>query len=119
MDYNGPEKRANPRINRNFVVSYRVYGDVDNVDISQTKNMGEGGMLLTTNRSFGHGTILAIEIRLPFMETPIRLLGRIVDSKEVIPNLIYETRLNFNYMDDQSKDFVKSTVSYFIKKDEK
>jgi len=118
MTYKGPERRRYPRIHRNFVVSYRVYGDPDNVDISQTKNLGEGGMLLTTNRPFVRGTILAIEIRLPFMDTPIRLLGRILESKEIIPNLIYETRLNFSYMDEHSKDFVKSTVSYFIRKEQ-
>jgi len=117
MEYPGPERRRNARVKKNFVVSYRLYGDPDNVDISQSKNMGEGGMLLTTNRSFSEGTILAIEIRLPFMETPIRLLGRIMQSKEVVPNLIYETRLKFNYMDTQSKDFVKNTVNYFVKKE--
>lgn len=115
--HNGSEKRRGARINKNFVVSYRIYGDPDNVDISQTRNMGEGGMLLTTNRAFDTDTILSIEIRLPLIATPIRLLGKILDSKEIARNLIYETRLSFTYIDEQSKQFVKDTVNYFTKKD--
>ena len=115
--YSGPEKRKHIRIDRNFVVSYRIYGDPNNIDVSQTKNFSEGGMLLTTNHSFDSGTILAIEIRLPLISQPIRLLGKILESKEIAHNLIYETRLIFTYMDDQSRKFVKNTVNYFSKKD--
>ncbi len=111
------ERRRHNRINKNFVVNYRIYGDPDNVDISQTKNISEGGMLLATNRAFDLGTILAIEIRMPFIPSPIRLLGKILESKEIAHNLIYETRLNFTYMDDESKSMVKNTVNYFAKKE--
>lgn len=117
--FNGQEKRRYPRISKNFVVSYKIYGEADNVDISQTKNVSEGGMLLTTNRLLESGTILAIEVRLPFISFPIKLLGKILDSKEVAKNLIYETRLTFTYMDEQSKEFVKNAVSFFSKKDRK
>lgn len=115
--YSGQEKRKYTRINKNFVVSYRIYGDPNNIDISQTKNVSEGGMLLTTNRAFDRGTVLAIEIRLPLFRDPIRLLGKILQSKEIVHNLIYETRLSFSYMDDQSKQLVRNTVSHFSKKE--
>jgi hypothetical protein len=117
--YNGIERRRGARINKNFVVSYRIYGDPDNVDISQTKNVGEGGIMLTTNRAFDSSTVLAIEIKLPFVPDPIRLLGKVIESKEIARNLIYETRLVFSYMDDQSKQIVKHTVDYFSKKETK
>lgn len=111
------ERRKFPRIEENFVVSYRVYGDTQLFDTSHTKNVGEGGMLLTMNRAFDKGTILAIEIRLPLLPISIRLLGKILESKEVAKNLIYEARLSFTYMDDQSKEFVKNTVDHFLKED--
>ncbi|MFC1645779.1 PilZ domain-containing protein [Candidatus Omnitrophota bacterium] len=116
MTYSGTEKRRHNRINKNFVVSYRIYGDPDNIDISQTKNISEGGILLTTNCAFDEGTVLAIEIRLPFVPNPIRLLGKVLGSREIARNLIYETRLVFTYMDDQSESMVKNTVDYFSKK---
>ena len=52
------------------MVSYRVKAEVDNYDISQTRNLSLGGMMLTTNREFSLGTVLAIDIRLPFLLTP-------------------------------------------------
>jgi len=118
-NYSGSERRKYPRIEKNFVISYRVYGDTDNIDISQTRNISEGGMLLTTNRLFDGGVVLAIEIRLPFLPDPIRLIGKVIDSREIARNLIYETRLLFTYVDDKSKVVVKDTVNYFSKKDSK
>ena len=115
MAYNGPDRREFARLEKNFVVSYRIYGDSDAIDTSQTRNIGEGGMLLTTNRSLEKGTVLAIEIKLPFFPMPIRLLGNTLESKEIAKNLIYETRLSFTYMDDQSKEFVKGAVQHFLK----
>ncbi|MFH1622588.1 MAG: PilZ domain-containing protein [Candidatus Omnitrophota bacterium] len=117
MSYKETEKRRSARINKNFVVSYRIYGDPDNIDISQTKNISEGGIMLTTNRAFDIGTILAIEIRLPFIPNPIRLLGKVLESREIARNLIYETRLIFSYMDEESKSMVINTVNYFAKKE--
>ncbi len=115
--YKGRERRKFPRIEKNFVVSYRVYGDAQREETSHSKNIGGGGMFLTMNRAFDHGTLLAIEIRLPLMPISIRLLGNILESKEIARNLIYETRLSFTYMDDQSKKFVRNTVEHFLKKD--
>lgn len=117
--YQGRERRKFPRIEKNFVVSYRLYGDAEMEETSHSKNFGGGGMFLTMNRAFDNGTILAIEIRLPLIPIPIRLLGKILESKEIAKNLIYETRLSFTYMDDQSKIFVKDTVNHFLKEDAK
>ena len=116
-NYKGEERRRGDRINKNFIVSYRIYGDPNNIDISQTKNMGEGGIMLTTNCAFEPGTILAIEIKLPFVPIPIRLLGRVLESKEINRNIIYETRLLFTYLDDSSKSMISNTVDYFIKEE--
>ena len=73
MSYEGPDRRRQPRVAGKFVVSYRVKAEVNNYDISQTRNLSLGGMLLTTNREFGPGTVLAIDIRLPFLLTPSTL----------------------------------------------
>ncbi|MFC1708862.1 PilZ domain-containing protein [Candidatus Omnitrophota bacterium] len=115
--YGAADKRRHPRISKNFVISYRIYGDPDTMDISQTRNISEGGIMLTTNCAFDAETILAIEITIPFIPNPIRLLGKVLESKEIAHNLIYETRLVFTYMDDESKVMVKNTVDYFTKKD--
>jgi hypothetical protein len=116
MTYTGQEKRKQPRIEGRFVVAYRILEDKDNVDISQTKNLGLGGMLLTTNRYFDPGTNLAIEIRLPFDPNPIMLLAKVLESCEITKNLIYDTRLAFLSVDQRHKKVITETVIYYLKK---
>ncbi len=117
MNYPGAERRQHPRISARFIVSYRVLDEVDNVDISQTKNLCLGGMLLTTNRKFDSGTNLALEVRLPFDPNPIMVVGKVLESKEITKNLIYDTRLMFLAIDEKHRKSIGQTVDYYLKKD--
>lgn len=116
MTYNGPERRKHPRINGRFIVSYRILEESDNVDISQTKNLSLGGMLLTTNKPFDSGTNLTLEIRLPFDPNPIMLIAKVVESKEITKDLIYDTRLQFLAVDEKHRDIIQQTVDYYLSK---
>lgn len=115
MAYTGSERRKHPRISARFVVSYRVFEENNNVDISQTKNMSLGGMLLTTNRKFDSHTRLALEIRLPFDPQPIMLIARVVESQEVTKDLIYDTRLEFLAVDEPHRKVISQTMEYYLK----
>ncbi len=116
MKYSGPERRRHPRISARFIVSYRILEEANNVDVSQTKNVSLGGMLLTTNRKFDSGTTLALEIRLPFDPNPIMLIARVLESHQVIKDLIYDTRLQFLAVDDKHRHVINKTVDYYLKK---
>jgi c-di-GMP-binding flagellar brake protein YcgR len=116
MSYQGVERRKADRIKANFIVSYRVLDEINNMDITQTKNMGLGGMLLTTSRKFDVGTNLAIEIRLPFERTPIMLIGKVVESVEITKDLIYDTRLEFLAIDENHRSIISKTVTYYVGK---
>lgn len=116
MEYTGQERRKYPRINARFIVSYRILEDIDAVDISQTKNLSLGGMLLTTNRQFTPGTNLALEIRLPFDPHPIILVGKVIESREITKDLIYDTRLSFLSVDEKHKNIIGQTVNFYLKK---
>jgi len=116
MAYDGSERRKAPRVMARFIVSYRVLEEVDNIDVSQTKNISLGGMLLTTNRLFDPGTNLALEIRLPFDPNPIMIVARVMESREVTRGLIYDTRLSFLAIDDRHKKVVCDTVSYYLRR---
>jgi len=119
MGYSGIERRKHPRAYGRFIVSYRILDEINNVDITQTKNLSLGGMLLTTNRAFDAGTNLAIEIRLPFDPNPIMLIGRVVDSKEIMKGMIYDTRMEFLAVDEKHKKVIGETVDYYLKKEKK
>lgn len=116
MTYTGPERRKTSRISGRFIVSYRILEDIDNVDITQTKNLGLGGMLLTTNRPFEPGINLALEIRLPFDPNPIMLIGKVIDSSEITKDLIYDTRITFLAIDERHRKIISQTVDYYLKK---
>lgn len=115
-NYSGPERRNHTRIVGRFVVSYRVLDDSESIDLTQTKNLSLGGMLLTTNKLFHPGTNLALEIRLPFDPHPIMLIGKVIESVEVTRDLIYDTRLEFLAVDERHRKVINDTVGYYIKK---
>lgn len=116
MTYIGPERRKHPRIAGRFIVSYRILNEADNVDISQTKNLSLGGMLLTTNRQFQSSAKLALEIRLPFEPEPLILIAEVIESREITKNLIYDTRLSFLAVDEKHRNSMDETVDYYLKK---
>ena len=119
MAYAGSEKRNDSRISGRFIVSYRILKEGDNLDVSQTKNLSLGGMLITTNRQFEPGVKLVLEIRLPFDPNPIMLVGKVIDSREISKGLIYDTRLEFLSIDEAHKNIVTQTVEYYLKKEKK
>ncbi|MDD5561388.1 MAG: PilZ domain-containing protein [Candidatus Omnitrophica bacterium] len=115
MGYSGLEKRKNPRADGRFIVSYRVMENTGIYDITQTKNLSLGGMLLTTNCPFTPGTNLALEIRLPFDPNSIMLIGKVLESKEISKGLIYDTRLVFLAIDERHRKVIGETVGYYMK----
>ena len=100
QEFNGEEKRKHSRMNINFVVSYRIKEKDENFDLSQTKNISQGGMLLTTNKIFDKDTLLSMIMRFPLIPHKIEVTGVVVDSKEIVRDLIYETRLQFIDLDE-------------------
>jgi len=110
--YRGKEKREYPRMHANFIVSYRIKHPSGDYDLTQTKDVSQGGMLLTTNKPFEKGTYLTLTMRFPFIPQKIELTGKVADSKEINKNLIYETRIQFLDLDRNS--FEK--LGKFIKK---
>ena len=115
-EYTGAEKRRFPRASGRFIVSYRVIPNNSNADISQTKNLSLGGMLLTTNCQFSQGTNLALEIRLPFDPDPIMIIAKVLESKEITKGMIYDTRLAFLAIDEKHRKVIGETIGYYLKK---
>ncbi|MBU1523693.1 MAG: hypothetical protein KKG50_03410 [Candidatus Omnitrophica bacterium] len=99
--YSGSEKRKHPRIGANFIINYRVKQVPNNYDLSQTKDVGQGGSLLTTNRKFEKGTILAVTVRFPYTVEKVELTAEVVGSEEVARNLVYNTRIKFLDLDKE------------------
>ena len=114
-NYEGQDRRKSPRIEANFVVNYKIEEMPEGYDLSQTKNISQGGILMTTNRSFEKGSFLTINIRIPFVPQKIKLKGEVVASQEKVRDLIYETRVQFVGLDKdffvKLGEFIQKTLS--------
>ena len=91
------DQRQHPRRDVNLVVSYQRKGGAAGYGIAQTRNVSQGGMLLTTARAFSPGARLAIRVRLPFERLPrlVEEAAEAVESRAIARGLLYETRVRF------------------------
>ena len=90
------ERRSAPRADTNIVIRYRVLEEVDNYDLSQSKNLSLRGTLLFTNRHFPAGTRLAMTTYFPFLDKEVDIVGEVVDSQAVVEGMVYKTHVQFN-----------------------
>jgi len=113
----GVNKRKTPRTPGKFIVNYRAFNTIGSeCDITQTKNIGGGGMLLNTTTFFEKGTILSIDVRLPFSQEPLHFKAEVIESKEMVKNLIYDTRVMFMDMDEKQKNALTETLNHYLGK---
>lgn len=111
------ERRKFVRIDESFVVYYTtVAPDEPKSDVSQTKNISVGGILFITDRKFSQGVILKLRIKLPDVPDYANVRVRVVDSKERVKNVIYETRAQFIGISEEDKDSINKMVEYHLKK---
>ncbi len=112
----GFERRQTPRTKGKFIVSFKRAGGVDSeIDVSQSKNISGGGMLLSSNRSFDKGTVLSLKVRLPFKNEPISFNGKVLESQEIVKGLHYDIRLEFIDMNESQKQCLADTLKHYLK----
>ena len=112
------DKRRSARADGHFITAYgRINNDtlVDR-DVTQAKNISEGGMLITTSRPFEPSTNLSLKINLPTVAEPVQMTGTVIESRQLHQNLIYLTRLEFSGIDEQKRKAIQQTVEYYSRK---
>lgn len=113
------ERRKTPRTKGKFIVSFkRKDADFSAVDVSQTKDIGGGGMLLSSNKSYEKGAVLSLKVRLPFKEEPVSFNAKVLGSSEIVKELHYDTRLEFIDMDENQKKCLTDTLNHYLKRKE-
>jgi c-di-GMP-binding flagellar brake protein YcgR len=114
----GEERRKYERLKRPFIISYQVEADSSaSYDVTQIKDISLGGMRFVTCKAYAPETLLSIELRTPFKEERIKLKGHVIESKETALNLIYDTRVKFLELDEDTKGVLSKTINLFLKKD--
>ncbi len=109
-----PEKRKYPRIDKHFILSYFDLNDpLSRHNASQIKNIGLGGLCLITSKPFLAGTRLSVELKTPFLSEFIQLKGTVLESKEKIKNIIYETRVQFDDIPLPAQAVLSKLIEHF------
>ncbi len=112
------ERRRDQRLQRPLIVSYQLCCDPNaNYDVTQIKDISLGGMRFVTSESYPAETLLSIELRTPFREERLKLKASVIESKEIAANLIYETRVRFVDLDNDTREALSKTISVLLKKD--
>jgi hypothetical protein len=108
------EKRKYPRINKHFLLSYFDLNDpLVRHNASQLKNIGLGGLCLVTSKAFSAGTRMGIELKTPFLTEFVHLKGTVLESKEKIKNIIYETRIQFDELELPAQAVLTKLIEHF------
>jgi c-di-GMP-binding flagellar brake protein YcgR len=112
------DKRRSARADVHFITAYgRINSDtIVERDVTQTKNISEGGVLLTTSRPFEPSANLSLKINLPTFAEPVQMTGIVLESKQLHRNLVYLTRLEFIGIDEQKRKAIQQTVEYYSRR---
>lgn len=108
-EYKGPDRRVFPRTSTNFLVIYRII-ETKEKDITLTRNVSLGGICLTTNRGFKEGTLIGIEIKMPFLVQPILMVGKVVNVEEIVKDVIYDTHIEFVELPEEHKQLLQQLI---------
>ncbi len=111
-----PERRKYVRIAKNFIVKYYDKANPTvKYEITQIKNISRGGMCLITSHRFDPSTKLMIELRTPHFTDLTVLEGTVLESHEMVANIIYETRLKFDALTQQAEFLLEKMIEFLQK----
>ena len=99
------ERRRYQRLTGGYLVYYRIKGPSGNYNLTRTKNISRGGMLLTVDRPFEKMTNMEFLIRGPFTHgVDVAITGVVLECRELVKDFIYEARIEFSESDIKSLD---------------
>ena len=112
------ERRQYERIKKNFILSYF---DKENpnrkYELTQLKNISQGGMCFITTQPFEKGKLIGIELRTPYLADTTYLEGEVLQSHEKVKAMLYETRLRFKLLNAQAEFLLTKLIEYFLQEE--
>jgi len=112
-DYIKFEKRKFKRINGNYVISYiPIKGEDLKFDVSQTKNLSEGGLLFISDRKFEKDIVLKIKLRLPEFSDYVIIKAQVIASTQLAKGLMHETRVKFVDVEQKVREAIRKLADH-------
>lgn len=108
------ERRRFKRINRSYVVSYAPIKKSEELkfDISQTRNLSEGGLLFISDKKFEKDVVLKIKLRLPEFLDYVIVHVQVIDSRPLAKGITYETRGRFVEAEQRIIEAIRRLVDH-------
>ena len=107
------ERRQFKRISKAYIVSYAIVSSEElKFDISQTRNLSEGGLLFISDKKFEKDVVLKIKLRLPDFPDYAVVYAQVVDSTQIMKDLIYDTRVKFVEVEQNISEAIRRLVNY-------
>jgi len=114
------ERRKYVRIKKNFILSYFDVKIPDiKYEVTQLKNISMGGMCFVTTQKFDSDKILGIELKTPYLTDITYIEAKVLESHEKVKDMLYETRLQFHFLDPEAEFLLARLIDFFINEEKK
>ena len=116
---NPEEKRKYKRFKKHFLLRYfDIRTPHLKMELTQLKNISQGGMCFVTAQPFEEGTKMGVEMNTPFLTNATVLEGVVRGCNEKVKNMIYETRLEFDNLNTEASVVLDKLMDFFKNSDE-
>lgn len=108
------ERRKHPRVTKHFIITY--YDEkIENAqhNVSQLKNISQGGICFSSCVPYAAGAQLKILIKTPYLAETLNAQGIVVDCIERIPNVIYEIHLKLEHLNEEAQSILQKIEKSF------
>ncbi len=107
------DRRRHVRVYHNYILSYHLKGKGNiKYEMSQVNNISKGGINFIITAPFEPGSELVIELKTPFLNDKVTLEGVVLDSKEKIPGILYEARVQLHDLSAEAQDVLDKIERY-------
>jgi len=111
----GHERRKHPRVEKHFIVTFYDFDKKDaDHSISQLKNISCGGLCFSSSFPIALGTKLQTMIKTPYMGQAVNIVTRVVDSREKVPNVIYDIRVKLEEATPEAEEILQKIEKSFL-----
>lgn len=109
------ERRKYKRISKSFILTYFEKDNPQKkYEITQLRNIGMGGMCFITTQPFPEGVQLSIDLKTPYLTDITHIHGVVQESHTKVANMLYETRLKFDYLSAEAEYVVARLMEVFL-----
>jgi len=110
--------RKHPRISWSFVAKVRLIEADEKWQMTNVKNISEGGCYFYSGQVYEIGKTVEMEIKIPRIEEPMYFIGEVkrCEEKNRGTTQLYGIGVQFQRMDEEKKDKFIETVVFFLRK---